>query len=56
LLFVPLISSAQFQRFAKKATDKATAISSSNSIDIAAGLKEAFVKYRTFLNSTRLIL
>ena len=45
LLFVPLISSAQFKDLLKKATDKATAISSSNSgLDIAAGLKEALNK------------
>jgi hypothetical protein len=42
LLFVPLISSAQFKDLMKKATYKAAAISSSNSgLDIAAGLKEA---------------
>lgn len=45
LLFVPLISSAQFKDLMKKATDKAAAISSSNSgLDIAAGLKEALNK------------
>jgi hypothetical protein len=45
LLFVPLISSAQFKDLMKKATYKAAAISSSNSgLDIAAGLKEALNK------------
>lgn len=45
LLFIPLISSAQFKDLLKKATDKAATISGTNSgLDIAAGLKEALNK------------
>jgi hypothetical protein len=45
LLFIPLISVAQFKDLIKKATDKAASVSGPNSgLDIAAGLKEALNK------------
>ena len=45
LLFIPLISAAQFKDLIKKATDKAASVSGTSSgLDIAAGLKEALNK------------
>ncbi|RTY95359.1 DUF4197 domain-containing protein [Flavobacterium sp. GT3R68] len=45
LLLVPLISNAQFKEIIKKANDKATAMTKTNSgLDIGAGLKEALNK------------
>lgn len=45
LLLVPFIGTAQFKDFIKKAADKASTITKTNtSIDIAAGLKEALNK------------
>ena len=45
LLFVPVISNAQFKEILTKASDKINAVTkSSNTIDIAAGLKEALNK------------
>jgi len=44
-LILPAISNAQFKEILKKATDKVTAVTNSNSsLDIAAGLKEALNK------------
>ncbi|MFV5688317.1 DUF4197 domain-containing protein [Flavobacterium sp. ZT3R25] len=45
LLLVPIVGTAQFKDFIKKAADKASTITKTNtSIDIAAGLKEALNK------------
>ena len=45
LLFIPLISTAQFKDLIKTASNKVATISSANSgLDIAAGLKEALNK------------
>ncbi|MFV8375381.1 DUF4197 domain-containing protein [Flavobacterium sp. LB1P62] len=45
LLLVPIVGIAQFKDFIKKAADKASTITKTNtSIDIAAGLKEALNK------------
>ena len=45
LLILPAISNAQFKDILKKATDKVTAAAkTNNTLDIAAGLKEALNK------------